>query len=106
MDTSESVEEIKKNREYLYHKKKNNQIQFRKIIKVNALGKRLYSVRERNAQDVFVVVSHEQGTFSIRNDNLELFREGFYLIKQRGKSPRLCLGIFHCEKGSRKLQHS
>lgn len=41
MDTSESTEELKKNGEYLYHKQKNNQIQFRKIIKANAFGKRL-----------------------------------------------------------------
>lgn len=60
-------------------------------------------MRERNAQTVSVVVSHEQGTFSIRNGNLELFREGFCLIKQRGKNPKLCLGIFHCYKGSSKL---
>lgn len=53
MDTSESIEEIKKNREYLYHKEKNNQIQFRKIIKANAFGKRLHSVRERNGTECF-----------------------------------------------------
>lgn len=104
MDTSESTEELKKSRDYLYHKQKNNQIQFRKIIKANAFGKKLHSVRETNAQNVFVVVSQEQGTFSIRNYNLELFGEGLCLIKQRGKNPKLCLGIFHCEKGSRKLQ--
>lgn len=74
-------------------KQKNNQIQFRKIIKVNAFGKRLHSVREINAQNVSVVVSHEQDTFSIRNGNLELFREGFCLIKQRNKNPKLCLGV-------------
>lgn len=106
MDTSESTEELKKNGEYLYHKEKNNQIQFRKIIKANAFGKRLHSVRERNAHNVSVVVSREQGTFSIRNGNLEQFREGLCLIKQRGKNPKLCLGIFHCEKGSSKLHCS
>lgn len=62
----------------MYYKQKKNQIQFRKIIKANAFGKRLHSVRDRNAQNVSVVVSHEQGTFSIRNGNLELLRGILY----------------------------
>lgn len=46
MDTSESTEVIKeKQTEHLYRKQKNNQIQFRKIIKANAFGKRLLSLR-------------------------------------------------------------
>lgn len=58
----------------MYHKQKNNQIQFRKIIKADALGKRLLSLRERNANNISVVVSHELDTFSIRYGNFELFR--------------------------------
>lgn len=75
MDTLESMEVIKgKQTGDLYYKKKNNQIQFRKIIKANAFGKRLLSMRERSANNVSVVVSHELDTFSIRYGNFELFR--------------------------------
>lgn len=75
MDTSESTEVIKeKQTEHLYHKQKNNQIQFRKIIKANAFGKRLLSMRERNTKNISVVVSHELDTFSIKYSSFELFR--------------------------------
>jgi len=58
----------------LYPKQKNNQIQFRKIIKANVFGKRLLSVRERSTKNISVVVSHELDTYSIRYGNSEIFR--------------------------------
>lgn len=88
----------------MYHKRKNNQIQFRKIIKANAFGKRLLSMRERNVKSISVVVSHELDTFSIQYGNFELFRYGLHLIKQKGKNPKFYLCVFHCEKDSSKLQ--
>lgn len=110
MDTLESTDVIKqKQTENLYCKKKNNQIQFRKIIKANAFGKRLLSMRERSANNISVVVSHELDMFSIRYGNFELFRWKLPLINQRAKNPKLCLGVFHCKNTTasyRRIQGS
>lgn len=58
----------------MYRKQENNQIQFRKIIKADASGKRLLSVREGDVENISVVAGHEVDVFSIRCSNFELFR--------------------------------
>lgn len=58
----------------MYRKQENNQIQFGKIIKAGASGKRLLSVREGDVKNVSVVAGREIDVFSTRCSNLELFR--------------------------------